>query len=254
MAKKIIEHIVKVREDKRKLLAVLIDPDTPSEAELEKLCAQINQGYGDLIFLGGSLLTSDALDSCISKLKKLTTVPVILFPGSALQVSDQADAILFLSLISGRNPDLLIGTHVVAAPYVKQAGLETLATGYMLVDSGRPTTASYMSNSHPIPHDKPAIAACTAMAGEMLGLKLMYLDGGSGAQNPVSAEMIKAVRQAVDTPIIVGGGIRSAQKATELCEAGADIVVVGHASEENPQILKEISEAIHHAKPTPHLG
>jgi putative glycerol-1-phosphate prenyltransferase len=146
-----------------------------------------------------------------------------------------------LSLISGRNPEFLIGQHVISAPVLRKSGLEILPTGYMLIDSGRQTTVSYISNTTPIPHDKPGIAACTAMAGEMLGLKLTYLDAGSGAMNPVSPEMIAAVRQSVDTPIIIGGGINSIKKAKNALSAGADVIVVGNGIEENIDLLREIA-------------
>lgn len=249
MASNIIQHFFNARQHGRKLLAVLIDPDTPDPRELDELTHHVNEAGADLIFLGGSLLSKDTLESCVRRLKETTSVPVILFPGSALQISDQADAMLFLSLISGRNPELLIGTHVIAAPYIRQAGIEVMPTGYMLVDSGKPTTASYMSNSQPIPHNKPDIAACTAMAGEMLGLKLMYLDGGSGAEQPVSEAMVSRVRQSVDAPIIVGGGIRSAEKARQLAQAGADVIVIGNATEKNPGLINEIAQALRHEEP-----
>lgn len=245
MSNSILHKIYQAKAEKRKQLAVLIDPDTPDNDLLKAIVEQINESEADLIFLGGSLLVKDALDDCIRQIKKWTDTPVILFPGSILQISAEADAILFLSLISGRNPELLIGSHVISAPYIRQAKLETLPTGYMLIDSGKPTTASYMSGSLPIPYHKSEIAACTAMAGEMLGQKLMYMDGGSGADQHVSLEMISKVRQSVETPIIVGGGIRDAHTAKEIASAGADIVVVGNATESNPKILKEIAHAIH---------
>jgi len=254
MTQKIIDHFYRARQEGKKLLAVLIDPDTPDSEQLDRLAQNVENGGADVIFLGGSLLTKDALEACIIRLKEMTSVPIILFPGSALQISSEADAILFLSLISGRNPELLIGTHVISAPYIKQAKLEAMSTGYMLVDSGRPTTASYMSNSHPIPYNKPEIAACTAMAGEMLGMKLMYLDGGSGADRPVSEEMIATVRKSVETPLIVGGGIRTAEKAHSIAKAGADIIVVGNATEEEPSLIQEIAQAIHYATKPADIG
>ncbi len=246
MSTSILHKIYQAKAENRRQLAVLIDPDTPDPELLSAIVGQVNETAADLIFLGGSLLVKDVLDDCIRQIKKLTDTPIVLFPGSVLQISPEADAILFLSLISGRNPELLIGSHVISAPYIKQARLETLPTGYMLIDSGKPTTASYMSGSLPIPYHKNDIAACTAMAGEMLGQKLIYMDGGSGAEKPVSAEMIAKVRASVDVPLIVGGGIRDAVTARKICEAGADIVVVGNASEKNPSILKEIAEAVHH--------
>lgn len=245
MGHTIFNSIYTAKAHKKKQLAVLIDPDKPDPQNLSNLAKHANEGNADYIFLGGSLLIRDALDSCIEALKSQTDIPVVIFPGSVLQISGKADALLFLSLISGRNPDLLIGNQVIAAPYIKQLNLEALPTGYMLIDSGKPTTASYMSGTAAIPHDKADIAACTAMAGEMLGLKFIYMDGGSGAQNTISTTMVEKVRQAVDLPIIIGGGIRDAETAVNICEAGADIVVIGNATEHHPEIIKEIAEAIH---------
>ena len=191
--------------------------------------------------MGGSLITDYVMGDVIAKIKSYTNIPVVLFPGNSLHIDSQADAILLLSLISGRNPEFLIGQHVISAPVLRKSGLEILPTGYMLIDSGRQTTVSYISNTNPIPHDKPGIAACTAMAGEMLGLRLMYLDAGSGAMNPVSPEMIAAVRQSVNTPIIVGGGINSIKKAKNALSAGANVIVVGNGIEENVDLLREIA-------------
>lgn len=247
MATKTIHNITEGYLQGKKRLAVLVDPDTPDSSTLQTIIKNANEAKADFIFLGGSLLIKDALDECIDAIKSMTNIPVILFPGSIMQISGKADAMLFISLISGRNPELLIGSHVIAAPYIKQAKLETLPTGYILVDSGRQTTASYMSGSAPVPHNKPEIAACTAMAGEMLGQKLIYMDGGSGADNPISTAMIAAVRKSVDLPIIIGGGIRDAQTAVSICKAGADIVVVGNATEQNPDLIKTIAQAVHNA-------
>lgn len=254
MPKHILNNINKSRQQGQKQLAVLIDPDKPADTELKEIVQQVENSAADLIFLGGSLLTRDVLDQSVEKIKSFTNKPVILFPGSVLQISDKADAIFFLSLISGRNAELLIGNHVIAAPYLKQSGLEVLPTGYMLVDSGRPTTASYISGSTPIPHDKDEIAACTAMAGEMLGLKLIYLDAGSGAEKTVSPTMVKKVRESVDAPIILGGGIRTPERAAELCRAGADIVVVGNATEKDPGIIARIAQAVKQTEVDAHLN
>ncbi len=169
---------------------------------------------------------------------------MVLFPGSNLQINEAADAILFLSLISGRNPDLLIGQHVIAAPLIKKYGLEVIPTGYLLINSGNDTTVSYMSNTQPIPYDKPDIAACTAIAGEMLGLEIIYMDAGSGAAQPISTDMISKVRKSIDTPLIIGGGINTAKKAETILKAGADMIVVGNGIEENPSLLVTISETI----------
>jgi phosphoglycerol geranylgeranyltransferase len=240
-----VSHIIDAaRQSKKKLLAVLIDPDKPSENELISLCKRAEKSGANLIFVGGSLLTHDGLDQCLTIVMSHCNIPVLLFPGSVLQISDKADGILFLSLISGRNADLLIGNQVIAAPYLKNSNLEVLPTGYMLVDCGKSTTAIYMSNSAPIPYEKADIAACTAIAGEFLGLGYFYLDGGSGAEKSISTEMINAVRNAIDRPIIVGGGIRDGHTAKALAQAGADVIVVGNLFEENPEAMDEIAQAL----------
>ncbi len=245
MSKNQIHTILKqLNTNGKTQLAVLIDPDKPDSSLLDAQLDAIEKAKVPFIFFGGSLLTRFVLEEKLAYIKKRTTAKIVLFPGSIQQVSPQVDAILFLSLISGRNPELLIGQHVLAAPMIKQSGLEVLSTGYMLIDGGQPTTASYISGSLPIPANKPDIAACTAMAGEMLGLQHIYLDAGSGAQNPVSAKMIATVRKEVNVPIIVGGGIKDAAKAVESAKAGANIVVVGNITEKQPQIIFEISEAL----------
>ena len=222
----------------KKGLAVLLDPDkVAGDKGLMKLIELIHPSDADFIFVGGSLLVSTEFDFVIQRIHEKSKIPVIIFPGNPSQVSPHADAILLLSLISGRNADLLIGQHVVAAPSIRKAELEVISTGYMLVDCGRATTASYVSQTFPIPYDKPEIAAVTAMASEMLGHHCIYLDGGSGAQKPVSAEMIAAVRATVQLPLIVGGGIRDEQQVRAAYASGADIVVVGTAFEEEPELL-----------------
>ena len=232
------------KESGNKQLAVLIDPDKPDMSLLDQQIDALNKAGVEIIFFGGSLLTRFHLDEKITYLRKRTTAKIILFPGSVQQVSPLADAILFLSLISGRNAELLIGQHVLAAPMIKQCKLEVLATGYMLIDGGAPTTASYISGSLPIPANKPDIAVCTAMAGTMLGLNYIYMDAGSGAKNPISTNMIAAVRKEVDVPVIVGGGIRTVEAAVERAKAGADVIVVGNITEKNPEIILEIAEAL----------
>jgi len=242
----VLQQLQVAKDHGRKLLAVLIDPDFgQDEALLERTVQNACMAKADLIFVGGSLLTSSAFDHCVQRVKTLSDRPVVLFPGSPAQLSGHADAVLFLSLISGRNPELLIGHHVTAAPTVRALGIEAIPTGYMLVDGGRPTTVSYVSQTIPIPHDKPAIAAATAIAGELLGLRTMYMDTGSGAKRTVSPEMISAVRNGVELPIIVGGGIRDAATARTLCEAGADVLVVGTAFEQDPELIFVLSEAVH---------
>lgn len=238
----ILAQIIEKSELGQKQLAVLVDPDKSALPHLTKLATMANEAKVDLFFVGGSLMVGNEMERTIRTLKSLTNIPIVLFPGSPSQVTENADGILFLSLISGRNPDLLIGQHVIAAPMIKKSNLEVLPTGYMLIDSGQPTTASYISGSLPIPANKPEIAAVTAMAGEMLGLRLMYADGGSGAAHPVSAETIRAIKKATKTPLIVGGGMRSAADVREAYQAGADIAVIGNAFEDQPDLLVEIAQ------------
>jgi len=232
------------RSEQKKLFAVLLDPDKVDFAVFPEFLGKAAAHAVDFFFVGGSLVTRYAIDKMVAAIHDHTDIPAILFPGNSLHIEPTADAILLLSLISGRNPELLIGQHVVAAPLLKQSKLEILPTGYMLVESGKLTTVSYMSNSIPIPYDKPSVAACTAMAGEMLGLKLMYLDAGSGAQYAVPEAIIAAVRSATDTPLIVGGGIDSGQKAYDALQAGADVIVIGNGIECNPLLLPEIAQCV----------
>jgi putative glycerol-1-phosphate prenyltransferase len=236
--KNILTHFIKGT----KQLAVLVDPDKTTRKKLHKICAYANENKVDYFFVGGSIISKGSMSEVIEVIKSYSSIPVILFPGNASQVERTADAILFLSLISGRNPDLLIGQHVQSAPYIKACGLEAISTGYLLIDSGNVTTVQYVSNTKPIPHEKEDIAVSTAMAGEMLGLKLIYLEAGSGAIRPVSEAMIKKVRENIAVPLIVGGGIRTAEKAFENFKAGADIIVIGNALERNPELMCEIAE------------
>lgn len=229
-----------------KQLAVLIDPDKSEDKTIARIAELSSKSGVDYFFVGGSLLINNRLDECVKLLKQAGNIPVVLFPGNTLQMSWKADAILFLSLISGRNAEMLIGRHVISAPYLKLSPLEVISTGYMLIDSGRPTAVSYMSNSDPIPHDKDDIAMCTAMAGEMLGMKLIFMDAGSGAQNPVSFEMINHVHQSIGVPLIVGGGIRTPEQAAGAAKAGADVLVIGNAVEKSPELITEMVKAIKH--------
>ena len=243
----VYKYIQDSRKAGKKLFAILIDPDKQSKEELKQIVEKAKSAKADLFFVGGSLLTNNSLDSCLETLKRNSNIPVVLFPGNAMQVNDKADAILFLSLISGRNAEMLIGKQVITAPILKESSLEVLPTGYILIDSGKPTTVSYMSNTTPIPYEKNAVAACTAMAGEMLGLKCIFMDGGSGALTPISEKMIAKVRQSIDTPLIIGGGISCGKKAAANCQAGADIIVVGNAIEKDENLIEEIANAIHNS-------
>lgn len=245
MQKNSYENILKNKAEGKKLFAVLIDPD---KFESTKVLSRVNAAGVDLIMVGGSILSNGNFENCIQTIKKNSSIPVIIFPGNHFQISKNADGILLLSLISGRNPDLLIGKHVIAAPLLKASGLEILPTGYILIESGKQTTVSYMSNTNPIPFEKDDIAACTALAGEQLGLKLIYMDAGSGALNSVSANMISKVSESISIPLIVGGGINSPEKALLACQSGADIIVVGNAIETNISLIDSISKTIHSFK------
>ncbi|MBS1491559.1 MAG: geranylgeranylglyceryl/heptaprenylglyceryl phosphate synthase [Bacteroidetes bacterium] len=242
----ILEALSTQSKQGKKSIAVLIDPDKVGElGKLDSLLRLAAENCVDYFFVGGSLVTTTNLSAVIKHVKKNINLPVILFPGSVLQIDPSADAILFLSLISGRNPDLLIGQHVIAAPILKSNTLEVLPTGYLLINSGKTTSVAYVSNTTPIPEDKYSLAASTALAGEMLGLKLIYLDAGSGAEREVNSKMISFVKKTINVPLIVGGGINSAEKATRALQAGADLIVIGNALEKEPGLLIEISDCVY---------
>lgn len=243
MIQKTIYSLILERQKRgEKLFSILIDPD---KFESDKTIKLAEKAGVDFIMVGGSLITNGSFEDSVATIKKLTSIPVIIFPGNGMQITSKADAILLLSLISGRNANLLIGDHVIAAPHLKSSGLEIMPTGYMLIESGKQTAASYMSNTLPIPADKSDIAMCTAMAGEMLGLKLIYLDAGSGAEKCISTEMIKRVKESIRIPLIIGGGINSVKKAEDACKAGADMIVVGNAIEKDATLINNISKTIH---------
>lgn len=241
----ILSALCRARETGRKLLAVLVDPDKATRESLRALGEHARQGHVDYFLWGGSLVNQPQSEYYLRLLKGSTEVPVLLFPGSVYQLDEQADGLLLLSLISGRNPELLIGHHVTVAGRIKQMGLPTIPTGYILIDGGKATSVSYMSGTTPIPADKPAIAAATALAGEQLGLRLIYLDAGSGALSPVHPRTIRAVRAEVDLPLVVGGGIRSPERAREALQAGADLIVVGNGLEGDHSWLPKLGEAVH---------
>lgn len=245
----IYNTLVTAKKLGQKKIALLIDPDKIKVGNLDYVLEVAKASQIDYVFLGGSLVLNDMMEYCIATIRAALDLPIILFPGDIGQVNPNADALLFLSLISGRNAELLIGKQVIAAPMLKKTNLEIISTGYVLVDGGNITTAIYMSGSLPIPGNKIDIAICTAMAGEMLGLKTIYMDAGSGAKNPISAAMINGVSKNIDIPLIIGGGIRTAEKAVENLKAGADVIVIGNAVEENPSLLTEISMAVKAAFP-----
>jgi putative glycerol-1-phosphate prenyltransferase len=239
-----IDKLTKDSEQGRKKFAVLVDPDKSTTVSLKKLAVSAEKSHVDFFFFGGSLLMHGNGEEQIRILRESSTIPVILFPGSSLQIFPNAHGILLLSLISGRNPEMLIGKHVESAAILKASGLEIIPTGYILVESGSPTSVSYISNTMPVPSNKPDIAACTALAGEMLGLKVIYLDAGSGAINPVPARMISQVKKEISIPLIVGGGITDPGKAKEALDAGADVIVIGNAIEKDPDLIQAISEVV----------
>ena len=245
MLNNIYQSLTDRKHQSKKSFAVLIDPDKVNDNSVEELIQLSLDAQVDYFLVGGSLVISSYIDECVQLIKRSCTIPVILFPGSPSQISKYADALLYLSLISGRNPELLIGQHVVSAPVVKKSGLEIMPTGYMVIDGGAPTTVSYISNASPLPSDKNEIAMCTAMAGEMLGMKLIYMDAGSGAKKAISESMIQKVSSCIDVPLIIGGGITTAEKAYLNCKAGADVIVVGNAIEKDASLIKEIAAAIH---------
>ena len=234
----ILDFINNAKSNNEKLLAILLDPDKVDLVNVQETIQKINKSKADLIFIGGSLLFKNILDEFVAKVKENTKLPILLFPGSAMQITNKADGILFLQLISGRNPEYLISNQVIAAPLLKQTNLEVISTGYMLIESGRETTASYISNTKPIPAHKPEIAMATAMAGEYIGNKLIYMDGGSGALNPIPIKMIKKVAKHIDVPIIIGGGLRTKENIQAAYNAGATVVVIGTAFEENVNLLE----------------
>jgi phosphoglycerol geranylgeranyltransferase len=221
----VLNHILKAKKEKKHLLALLIDPDKYDETHYKKV---FDKNKFDLIFVGGSLITNGDLEKTIASIKTINSNrPIVIFPGDEFQISNNADAILFLSLISGRNADLLIGKHVLAAPKIKREKIECISTGYILIESGKLTTVSYITQTLPIPNNKPEIAAATALAGEMLGMQLIYLEAGSGADSSIDEKIISAVNSQLSIPLIVGGGIHSKKQVQNHFKAGADMVVVG---------------------------
>lgn len=243
----IYNQILVKKNSGKKQLAVLIDPDKVNERSVAMLCDESVKAGVDYFFVGGSLITHGDIHQTIKHIKSHCTIPVILFPGSVQQIDANADALLFLSLISGRNAELLIGHHVMAAPLVKQLNIETIPTGYLLIESGIKTTVEYISNTTPIPANKPEIAAATALAGELLGMKLIFVEAGSGATYPVSEKTIEIIKSQITVPLIIGGGIKTIEKAAANCKAGADLIVIGNSIEQDITLIQRFAEAVHTA-------
>ncbi len=244
---KIYNYLQNTIQNKGAAYLVLLDPDKEFGDKLDKFIRHCEMSGVDGFLVGGSLLVDGNFNYFIEQVKLATNLPVIIFPGSVNQISPKADAILFISVVSGRNAEHLIGKHVIAAPMLKNFNLEPISTGYIIVESGAMTTAEYMSGSLPLPRNKPGIAAATALAAEYLGMKLVYLEAGSGADQSVPNEMIKAVSEICSIPVIVGGGIRNPQTAKEKVESGAKVIVTGNFFEhqENWNLIKEFAEAVH---------
>jgi putative glycerol-1-phosphate prenyltransferase len=220
----------------KKNVALLLDPDKVNEEALPDILTAAREAGTDFIMVGGSL-TFRSVEHLIDLIRSNCSIPIVLFPGNLLQLSRKADLILLLSLISGRNPELLIGNHVIAAPYLKDVKEKLIPVGYILIGCGSKTSVEYISQTEAIPSDKTDIVVATAIAGEMLGLRMIYLEAGSGAGNPVPAEIIKAVRREITVPLAVGGGIRTSEEISEIYDAGADLIILGNGCEKDSRLL-----------------
>lgn len=245
MTSSVLQHLLDIRQRRGAGYLPLLDPDRLDPDELEARAQLCVAAGADAILIGTSLMFSSRNAVCFERVRTQVNVPVISFPGSAGQMVPTADAILFLSLVSGRNPEFLIGEHVKAAPLIREYGIETIPTGYMLVESGTLTSVEFMSDTRPIPRDKTDIAMAHALAAEYLGMRLIYLETGSGACAPVPDEMVSAVADCVSVPVVVGGGIRDPKVARAKVEAGADFVVTGSVVEDDQQRLYALSRAVH---------
>ncbi|MCE2400134.1 geranylgeranylglyceryl/heptaprenylglyceryl phosphate synthase [Candidatus Poribacteria bacterium] len=242
----ILKYLHKVLEKQNAGYIVLIDPEGCEVEKCAKLACEVERAGADAILLGGSLLTTD-LHPIAATLKSETAIPIILFPGDSMHLTPHADAILYMSLISGRNPNYLIGEQVKAAPWIQRYGLQPIPTGYMLIEGGNRTAVEFMSGTVPIPRDKPDIAGPHALAAQYLGMRLVYLEAGSGAEFPVPNIMISSVKAQIEIPLIVGGGIRTPEIAAEKVNAGADFIVTGNILEKSGsfELMKQFADAVH---------
>ena len=233
MRKSILEFIQKATVKKEKLLAILLDPDKTSLKKLPEISSRIDSLNANFIFVGGSFVENGITDLFVKTLKKLTKLPVVLFPGDFSQLTNHADALLFLSLLSGRNPEYLIEQQIKSVPFLKNSSLEIIPTGYILIDGGTNSSVFKMSNTLPISQENIALAVDTAVAGMYKGKQLIYLEAGSGAKFPVNSLLISEVKKHINIPLIVGGGIRTKEQLINAYENGADLVVIGTAFENN---------------------
>jgi phosphoglycerol geranylgeranyltransferase len=245
----VYQTLLTASKERHAAYLVLVDPDKIDEKQIPAFVHHAAEAGVDAFLVGGSLILDDSFERCIKTMKQHTTLPVIIFPGGVMQISASADAILFLSLLSGRNPEYIIGSQVLAAPVIKKIGLEAISTAYMLVESGKTTSAEFMSNTTPLPRHKPDIAVAHALAAEILGFKMIYLEAGSGASQSVPEEIIGAVSKYSSVPLIVGGGIISPDDAHNKVAAGANFIVTGNVLEKNgnTNLMKEFASAIHHS-------
>ena len=241
----VYNYLEKVIDEKGAAYVVLIDPDRKNESSLEARVESANQNNVDVLFVGGSLMMDGKCNDRVRRIKEVSTIPVVFFPGGVSQLNSHYDAMLFMSVISGRNPHYLIGEQTIAAPLVKDLGIETIPTGYMLLDGGAGSTVEIMSGTRPIPMNRSDVAVAHALAGQYLGMKLIYLEAGSGAKEPVSESLVRQVHEAVDVPLIVGGGIRTPEMAAERVKAGASIIVTGTVIEEDSTLTADFANAIH---------
>tara|TARA_Y100001970_G_scaffold23054_1_gene26997 strand:+ start:3241 stop:3978 length:738 start_codon:yes stop_codon:yes gene_type:complete len=241
----IFDTLITTIEKKGAVYIVLIDPDKEDDNSIINRVKNANNSGVDALFVGGSIMMDINYNSIVKKIKSLSNIPVILFPGGVGQLNKHFDAMLFMSLISGRNPRFLIEEQVLAAPIVDNMNIETISTGYILVNGGSNSSVEFMSSTKPIPMERVEITVAHALAGQYLGMKLIYLEAGSGAIHPVTTEVIKAVRDAIDLPIIVGGGIKTPEKARDAVEAGASIIVTGNILEQDDNCVQEFADAIH---------
>lgn len=244
---KTLERLLNIKNTRGAGYLILLDPDKIDRESMPAFVRESTEADADGFLVGGSLMSTDGFDQILHTIKSNTSLPVVIFPGSLFQVSSAADAILFLVLISGRNPEYLIGHQVIASPIIKKIGLEAISTGYMLVESGKTTSAEFISNTKPIPRDKADIAVAHALAAEFIGMKLLYLDTGSGADSSVPDEMIRRIAKSCSLPIVIGGGVRTPEEARKKVDAGASFVVTGTAIEENSHrtLIREFAVAVH---------
>lgn len=239
--KNIYQNILESIEKGERLLAVLIDPDKIELDHISEFMVNVNSSIATHVFVGGSEVKEEACDIVVSRIKQHTQLPIVLFPGDVTQITDKADGLLFLSLISGRNPDYLIEKHVQSVPKLKWSDLEVIPTGYILIKNGKETSVQKVTNTQPLPRENIPTIIDTALAGELLGMKMIYLEAGSGATEPITSEIIKEVKKNLNIPLIVGGGIKSTIQLENTYKSGADLVVIGTAFEENLSLFDEFT-------------